>query len=184
MTTGTIFIRSQGVTVRPLRVLGGLCHPGIDFALLNDSNVIAAVPGQVIDIMVQDYGESVENRFMIHVVIRFNISLTVDYAFEPWTNITANKDHQMELLDIVEGQWVQKGDKIATFLKAGISAHIHFMVHENMEVECPCKYLGAADYIEIMEMIHSFQPTWWISVIIKFNSLLFDILVCPFRIRT
>ena len=138
----------------------GAVHPGIDYALLNDSNVIAAVPGQVVDIMVQDYGESVENRFMIHVVIRFNSSLTVDYAFEPWTNVSANKDHQLDLLDVEEGQWVQKGEKIATFLKAGISAHIHFMVHENMEIECPHKYLGVTDYSEIMEMIHSFQPTW------------------------
>ena len=138
----------------------GFVHPGIDYALLNDSTVIAAVPGQIIDIMVQDYGESAENRFMIHVVIRYNISLTVDYAFEPWTNLPANKDHQLELLDIEEGDWVQKGDKIATFLKAGVSAHIHFMVHENNVIKCPHYYLGAADYIELMEMIHTFQPGW------------------------
>ena len=138
----------------------GAIHPGIDYALLNDSDVIAAVPGQVVDIMVQDYGESEENRFMIHVVIRFNVSLTVDYAFEPWTNISANKDHQLDLLDVEEGQWVQKGDKIATFLKAGISAHIHFMVHENNIVKCPHYYLGTADYVEIMEMIDTFQTGW------------------------
>ena len=138
----------------------GYAHPGIDYALNNNSNVISAIPGQVIDVMVQDYGESAENRFMIHVVIRYNISLTVDYAFEPWTNKSTDKDHQLELLDIEEGDWVQKGDKIATFLKAGISAHIHFMVHENNIIQCPCEYLGTSDHAELMNMILSFQPEW------------------------
>ncbi|MBD3407781.1 MAG: peptidoglycan DD-metalloendopeptidase family protein [Candidatus Lokiarchaeota archaeon] len=138
----------------------GFEHNGIDYFLANDSVVIAAAPGQVIDIEWKDYGEGEENRFHIRITIRFNATVEIGYNFEPWTQNEADKNQQIAMFDVEVGEWVEIGDKIASFLNVGDGAHIHFDVIQDNTRYCPKQYFSQEGYAEIMEMIHSFHPTW------------------------
>ncbi|MCF2136535.1 MAG: M23 family metallopeptidase [Candidatus Thorarchaeota archaeon] len=138
----------------------GFPHNGIDFFFKNGSAVIAAAPGQVESIEVRDNGENVTNRFHVSIVIRFNTSLIALYNFEPWTQNSTEKDQQLALLNVQVGDWVGIGDRIATFLKAGSGAHIHFGVGNNGQWYCPRPFYSDEAYTEIMTMIHSFHADW------------------------
>jgi len=136
----------------------GAVHNGLDFGFNNESTVIAAAPGFVEEISWTDTGPA-DNVYMIHVSIRFNESIQIGYVFEPWTTNSSGVDRQIEMLDIEEGDWVAKGDTLGEFLKLGISAHIHFAVYDG-EATCPKPFFSDEAYIEIMSLVHSYQPTW------------------------
>jgi len=136
----------------------GFVHNGLDFAFNNESIVIAAAPGFVEEISWTDTGPG-DNIYMIHVSIRFNATIQIGYVFEPWTTNSSDVDRQIEMLDIEEGDWVAKGDTLGEFLMAGISAHIHFAVYDE-EATCPEPFFSDEAYIEIMSLVHSYQPTW------------------------
>ena len=133
-------------------------HNGLDFAFNNESIVLAAAPGFVEEISWTDTGPG-DNIYMIHVSIRFNATIQIGYVFEPWTTNSSDVDRQIEMLDIEEGDWVAKGDTLGEFLMAGISAHIHFAVYDE-EATCPEPFFSDEAYIEIMSLVHSYQPTW------------------------
>jgi murein DD-endopeptidase MepM/ murein hydrolase activator NlpD len=133
-------------------------HNGLDFAFKNESYVIAAAPGMVEEILVTDTGPA-DNIYMIHVSIRFNESIQIGYVFEPWTTNSSDVDRQISMLDIEVGDWVAKGDTLGQFLSAGSSAHIHFAVYDN-EATCPRPFFSDEAYIEIMELVHTYQPGW------------------------
>ncbi len=141
----------------------GFVHNGIDFFFRNGSTVIAAAPGLVESIETSDNGENVENRFYITVVIRFNASVVVHYNFEPWTQDSSDRDLQLDMLTIQEGDWVDIGEKIADFLHVGDSAHIHFGVIQDGQWPNPELHFSEDAYNEIMAMIHSFHPDWDLS---------------------
>lgn len=138
----------------------GFAHDGIDYFLVNDSTVIAAAPGKVVSINSRDYGSGVENRYHTSIEIQYNESTFVGYNFEPWSQNEGDLDHQMNLFNVQKGDWVEKGQKIATFLEIGSGAHIHFDVREGGEKPCPSKYFDTNGYTELMEMIQSFHPSW------------------------
>ena len=139
----------------------GFAHNGLDFFLLNDSKVIAAAPGFVEEIDWRDYGEGVENRFHVSIQIRFNKDIVLGYNFEPWTQLSTDKDKQLAMFTIQEGDWVELGQEIARFLYVGVGAHIHFDVNLNNEQTCPQPFFSTAGYNEMMEMIHSFHFDWY-----------------------
>jgi len=138
----------------------GFIHEGIDYFLINNSNVLAAAPGQVEDIEWRDNGEGTENRFYARIWIRFNKDIQIGYNFEPWTQNEEDKNQQLSMFSVQVGDWVEIGQEIARFLYVGEGAHIHFDVIENNERSCIEKYFSEEGYDEIMEMIHSFHPTW------------------------
>jgi len=136
----------------------GNIHNGLDFAFKNESLIIAAAPGVVEEILVTDTGP-VDNIYMIHVSIRFNDSIQINYVFEPWTTNSSVPDRQISMLNIEVGDWVAKGDVIGEFLQIGGGAHIHFAVY-NGEATCPVPFFANDAYIEIMELVHTYHPTW------------------------
>ncbi len=138
----------------------GFEHNGLDYFLLNDSKVIAATPGRVEEIRWRDYGEGVENRFHVSIYIRFNRSITLGYNFEPWTQNVEDKDKQLAMIKVQEGDWVELGQEIARFLYVQVSAHIHFDISYKNDQTCPEPFFSTEGYNEMMEMIHSFNPTW------------------------
>lgn len=139
----------------------GAIHNGIDFFLINDSSVIAAAPGLVEEISVTHDPANTYNQYMIHIRIRFNDSIILGYVFEPFTNSSVDRDHQLSMLDIEEGDWVGKAEQIGYLLRVGPSAHIHFSVYNDpYGAICPRPFFGQADYTEIMELVHTYQPTW------------------------
>lgn len=137
----------------------GFEHNGLDFFLLNNSKVIAATPGLVERIEWRDYGEGVENRFHVSIQVRFNKDITIGYNFEPWTEFASDKDKQLAMLEVQEGDWIELGQELARFLSVG-GGHIHFDVSLNHEQTCPKPFYSSEGYNEMMEMIHSFNPTW------------------------
>ncbi|MHA1219247.1 MAG: hypothetical protein ACTSSN_10390 [Candidatus Heimdallarchaeaceae archaeon] len=138
----------------------GFIHNGLDYFFLNNSKVISASPGQVEEISWRDNGEGIENRFYVSIRIRFNKSITLGYNFEPWTQNPADKDKQLAMVLVQEGDWVELGQEIARFLYVQESAHIHFDVSYNNQQTCPEPFFSTAGYNEMMTMIHIFQPSW------------------------
>jgi len=141
----------------------GFIHNGIDYAYYNDSDVIAAAPGLVERIDLNDWGPEALHRYTINVHIRFNATVFLMYAFEPWTNSTDEQAQQVEMFNFEVGSWVAKGDVIAKFLLAGEGAHIHFGVIQDEQWRDPTLYMSTEGYNELLDMIHEFEPTWEIS---------------------
>jgi murein DD-endopeptidase MepM/ murein hydrolase activator NlpD len=141
----------------------GFIHNGIDYFYFNNSDVIAAAPGLVERIDLNDWGPGGAHRFTINVEIRFNVTVTLTYGFEPWTNSTLEQDQQVAMFDFEVGTWVAKGDVIAKFLQAGDGAHIHFGVYQESIARDPTLYLSTAGYNELLGMIHDFHSAWEIS---------------------
>jgi murein DD-endopeptidase MepM/ murein hydrolase activator NlpD len=138
-------------------------HNGIDFLFFNNSEIKAAAPGIVTKIDLIDWGPGGAHRYIISVDIRFNESVILNYGFEPWTNSTLDQTQQVEMFYFEVGTWVEKGDIIANFLKAGEWAHIHFGVYQDETARDPTIYMSSPDYNELLGMVHDFHPTWDIS---------------------
>jgi hypothetical protein len=84
----------------------GFEHNGIDFFFNNNSNVIAAAPGQVWEI--SNYIGEGKNKYHVKLNIRFSNSIVIGYGFEPWTDNTSKRDKQWDMLQVKVGDWVQK----------------------------------------------------------------------------
>ncbi|OLS28511.1 MAG: hypothetical protein HeimAB125_23770 [Candidatus Heimdallarchaeota archaeon AB_125] len=138
----------------------GFIHNGLDYFFINNTKVIAATPGLVEEIRWRDYGEGVENRFHVSIQIRFNKSITLGYNFEPWTQNPLDKDKQLAMILVEEGDWVEIGQEIARFLYVQSSAHIHFDISYKHNQVCPKPFFSSAGYSEIMTMIGLFQTSW------------------------
>lgn len=138
----------------------GFKHQGIDYFLINNAKVLAAAPGLVERIDWRDNGEGVENRFYVTITIRFNKSVEVTYNFEPWTQNLDDKDLQLSMLKVQEGDWVELGQEIARFLYIDESAHIHFGISFKRQDVCPRDFFSVEGYNELLGMIHEYHPDW------------------------
>lgn len=141
----------------------GFAHNGIDFEFKNATTVIATAPGQVERIDLMDFGADKENRYAVNFAIRFNSTVLVGYGLEPWTNHTADRDRQAAMLKVTVGMWIAKGDVIASFLMAGVAAHIHFSVIQDNTFRDPSLYMSSDTIVELLAMIQSFHPLWQLS---------------------
>ncbi|MFX1483548.1 MAG: M23 family metallopeptidase [Promethearchaeota archaeon] len=141
----------------------GFIHNGVDYFFANDSNVIAAAPGIVETIDLNDWGPEAAHRYTINVGIRFNSTVTVMYAFEPWTNSTLDQDQQLSMFSFEVGTWIARGNIIAEFLKSGDGAHIHFGVVQDGVWRDPTQYMSTDGYNELLGLIHDYHPTWEVS---------------------
>jgi len=135
-------------------------HEGFDFALINNSKVLAAAPGQVSHIRLMDWGNETDNRYMVGVSIRFNHTVYVNYGFEPWTTNLSDHEHQQRLINVSVGDWVEIGQEIARFLEIGEGAHIHFDVIEDDVRTRLDRYYSPATYDKMMDLIHMWHPEW------------------------
>ena len=138
----------------------GFIHNGLDYFLNNGSVVIAAAAGQVQSFELRDEGEGMTNRYQVRINIRYSKDILLSYNFEPWSDKIEDRNHLERLFTVEVGDWVEKGDQIGVFIKIVENAHIHFDVIENNDRSCPQQYFGDSDYIEIMEMIHSYNSDW------------------------
>ena len=135
----------------------GAEHNGLDFMFYNNSPVISAAPGLVEDIEVGFLPNS--TIYVVGVVIRFNSTLTHQYAFEGNETTEGLREQQVAMLDVSIGDWVVKGEQIGRFLRPVPLDHVHFAVY-NPESISPRLVLGVDDYNELMILVHSFHPTW------------------------
>ena len=132
-------------------------HNGLDYMFYNNSPVISAAPGYVEDIELGYLPNS--TIYVVGVAIRFNATMTHQYAFEGNATTETMRDQQVAMLDIEIGDWVVKGEQIGRFLTPKATDHVHFAVYINDAI-CPRLVMGQADYDEIMILVHSFHPTW------------------------
>jgi hypothetical protein len=135
----------------------GAVHNGLDYMFYNNSPVISAAPGLVEDIEIGYLPDS--TIYVVGVAIRFNSTLTHQYAFEGNATTPTLRDQQVAMLDIEIGDWVIKGEQIGRFLTPVELDHVHFAVYIGDAI-CPRLVMGVDDYNEIMSLIHSFRPTW------------------------
>lgn len=138
----------------------GFIHNGIDYFFTNGSSYIAAAPGNVISVQINDFGSSQANRYRVAINIRFNATIVLLYNLEPWTNSTTLRDAVVSQIQVKTGDWVVKGQPLGTFVGYTDGAHVHFGVLVNGNAHCPKQYFGASDLVELMAMIHSFHPSW------------------------
>jgi len=136
----------------------GFEHNGLDFFFKNNSNVLAAAPGKVWGIEKHD-GEGY-NVYHVRIWIRYNRSTLLGYNFEPWTTLESDRDKQISMFKVNVGDWVQKGEIIASFLEMNESAHIHFDITENNKRFCPTKYFSSEGYIQMIDLVHTYNLTW------------------------
>ena len=137
-----------------------MAHLGFDFALINNSKVLAAAPGQVTHVRLMDWGSETENRYMVGVEIRFNNSVYVNYGFEPWTINITDHEHQQRLINVSVGDWVEIGQEIGRFLQIGHGAHIHFDVIEDDVRTRLDRYYSPTGYDRMMGLVHIWHPEW------------------------
>lgn len=137
-----------------------MAHLGFDFALINNSKVLATAPGQVSHIRLMDWGSETENRYMVGVSIRFNDTVYVNYGFEPWTININDHEHQQRLINVSVGDWVEIGQEIGRFLQIGHGAHIHFDVIEDDVRTRLDRYYSPAGYDRMMDLVHMWHPEW------------------------
>ena len=135
----------------------GAEHNGLDYMFYNNSPVIAASPGLVIDIELRYLPNT--TIYVVGVQIRFNDSVWMSYGFEGDGNETL-RAQQAAMLEVEVGDWVEKGEQIGRFLRPTEFDHIHFGVYVNEEAVCPRSVMGVDDYDDIMILVHSFHPTW------------------------
>ena len=133
----------------------GAVHNGLDYMFYNNSPVISAAPSYVEDIELAYLPNS--TIYVVGVVIRFNSTLTHQYAFEGNATTEDLRDQQVAMLDVEIGDWVVKGEQIGRFLTPVELDHIHFAVYMN-EAICPRLLMGEDDYNEIMSLIEFFHP--------------------------
>ena len=133
----------------------GAVHNGLDYMFYNNSPVISAASGYVEDIELDYLPNS--TIYVVGVVIRFNSTLTHQYAFEGNATTEALRDQQVAMLDVEIGDWVVKGEQIGRFLVSVELDHVHFAVYMN-EAICPRLLMGEDDYNEIMSLIEFFHP--------------------------
>ena len=133
----------------------GAMHNGLDYMFYNNSPVISAAPGLVEDIEIGYLPDS--TIYVVGVAIRFNSTLTHQYAFEGNATTPTLRDQQVAMLDIEIGDWVIKGEQISRFLTPVELDHVHFAVYINDAI-CPRLLMGQDDYNEIMSLIEFFHP--------------------------
>jgi hypothetical protein len=136
----------------------GSINQGINYYVVNNSRVNAAAPGRIITSVWREYDD--DRRWKVGINIRYNLTVTLSYVFEPWTQKEEDADKQLLMFKVKKGDWVEQGQEIARFFYVNEGAHIHFEVIEKREKSCPKKYFSPEGYREIMELIHSFHPDW------------------------
>lgn len=141
----------------------GFIHNGIDYFFYNNTEVIAAAPGYVEEISWRVNPDTTLNMYNIFVMIRFNASIVLHYCFEPFTHVEGDHLRQLDMLNIREGDWVDKADLIGMFLHVEEAAHIHFGVRQGDKWLNPEPFFGPDDHDEIMTLINEYHPGWFLS---------------------
>lgn len=135
-------------------------HLGFDYEFRNNSNVIAAAPGKVVYIDILDLGEQMENRYVIHIFIQFNATVSVNYGFEPWTRDRNDAERQIKMFSVKKGDWVNQSQIIGKFLRMEQGAHIHFGVSEKGQKPRLDKYFSAEGHAKMMILTQKYHPEW------------------------
>lgn len=145
----------------------GHAHNGLDFLFNDSANVLSMAPGLVMSIVFRDNGEG-NNRFTTQIFIRFNRDILLRYHFESWADTEVKGRNQLDNITVEVGDWVSAGDIIAEFVSYHVDARIHFDINigmVNWEEVDPEPYFSESAHTKMMNLIHSYHPTWNMSYV-------------------
>jgi len=138
----------------------GMVHLGINYNLENGAAVLAAAPGNVsyIGCKILIYAP---NRYQININVTYNETVVFQYLFNIYAATPTQRDTQLSQINVVVGEWLEKGDQIAILSNFNATlGHVEFRICESGMYKCPTSYFSSEGYAEIMDMIHSYHPTW------------------------
>ncbi|MEX2719388.1 MAG: M23 family metallopeptidase [Candidatus Sigynarchaeota archaeon] len=139
----------------------GYSHPGVDFFLKNGTKMLAASPGQVYELKVDDNGEGAFIRYYIRIYIRYNTSICILYSLELKTTDYANITRQLSLIKVKVGDWVSAGQELGRFFNCGGDPdHLDWGISDNHQRVCPQRFFTLPGYEKMMDLVHAFHPTW------------------------
>jgi len=138
-------------------------HDGIDFHATGNLKPFQAVcSGVVIAVELRQLQTTL--NWQVNVRILFNSMYSVEYGFEPMTNVRSDGETQLANILVSEGQTVSQGDIIGYLYTAHAEhAHVHFGLHslqENWDAICPEPYFPAGARDSILRLIHKDHPGW------------------------
>ena len=131
-------------------------HDGLDFTPNQDLAVFQAVaPGVVTN--VDPYFNPGNGFWQVNVAVDCAHDHThgLNYAFEPMSDSTVDRDLQLDEIDVVVGQVVALGDVIGRLLQVGAHAHLHFGLFEDWSQVCPEPFMSEAVRTELRDLIQS-----------------------------
>ena len=135
----------------------GFGHRGIDFFSVQDLVPFRAVcPGEITEVKL--WANDVSGNWQVNVSLEYNSTFSVEYAFEPMTNQSADGQTQLDNIFVSKGQDVQLGDLIGNLFFGANGTHVHFGVRENNDDICPELYFTASARDSIMQLIHLQWP--------------------------
>ena len=136
-------------------------HDGLDFTPNQNLAVFhAAAPGVVTN--VDPYFNPGNGFWQVNVAVAYAHDQThgLNYAFEPISASTADRDEQLANIDVVVGQVVAPGDVIGRLVQAHPNAHLHFGLFENWSQVCPEPFMSDAVQKQLTDLIQRDNPTW------------------------
>ena len=132
-------------------------HGGVDFFSVSALAPFQAVcPGEIINVDL--FANEHSGNWQVNVSLEYNSTFSVEYAFEPMTNQSADGQIQLNNIFVSRGQDVQQGDLIGNLFFGANGTHVHFGVRENGNDICPELYFTASARDSIMQLIHLQWP--------------------------
>jgi hypothetical protein len=136
----------------------GRAHDGIDFHATGNFKPFQAVCSGVVDDVILWQNNI---NWQVNVRIIYNSTYSVEYAFEPMTNVQSDGETQLANISVSDGQTVSQGDTIGYLCTAHEEyAHVHFGLHKNWVAICPEPYFTPEARNSILGLIHKDHPDW------------------------
>jgi hypothetical protein len=135
-------------------------HSGLDFVPTGDLKSFRAVSDGTIQ-SIELLQNEISGKWEVRILIVFNATYSVLYAFEPFSLDSADGQTQLANIMVTEGQVVSQGDVIGKLLTVGEGAHVHFGLFDTgSDGICPEIFFTAEARESVIALIHSTHPDW------------------------
>ncbi len=133
-------------------------HSGLDVVPAGDLMPFRAMAsGKVVEVNATRYQGN--NNWMISVVVKYNATYRILYAFESLTPNDIDRDIQLANLDVTPGQMIPQGYVLGRLHTVpGTYYHVHISLIKNGERICPEPYLTDDARAGINNLIHVLYP--------------------------
>jgi len=135
----------------------GFEHRGIDFMISSDHIPFRAVCDGVIT-SVDKFLNTGNGFWQVNVVIKYNNTFEVNYAFEPFSGSESGGNIQFNYILVSEGDHVLQGDLIGYLHYEIPGAHVHFDLYQDDQSICPEGYFSSSAVMEILNILHQTFP--------------------------
>lgn len=133
-------------------------HSGLDIVpAANLMPFLAMASGKVIELNATRH--SGDGNWITSVVIKYNSTYRVLYAFENLTSDDDDRDTQLEKMNVAIGQMVSQGDIIGWLHTVpGTYYHVHISLIKNLVRICPDPYLTDDARTGLTDLVHITNP--------------------------